>query len=95
MTEEAKKKDAKLTDEERKEIENWLKSRVQSMACTFCQKTDSWILGPHKTRVQAAHALIGGTGYPQIVLTCGYCGHTVLFNSIVMGIDKARKAEDV
>ena len=81
---------SKLTPEQRTEVVAWLKSRgVKGLTCTVCQKSDSWAVGKHKTRLQAADALLGGIGYPQVILTCRNCGHTVLLNSIVLGLDKS------
>ena len=66
-----------------------MKSRAPSgILCSVCQGRNLWTIGEYTTRLQAADAPLAGVGYPQVVLTCKNCGHTVLLNAIVMGLEK-------
>lgn len=89
------KKTGEITEQEQTKIRDWMKSRAPAgLLCTVCQQRDSWIIGRHKTRLQAPNALLGGVGYPQVVLTCRNCGHTVLVNAILMGLEKSNDEGD-
>jgi hypothetical protein len=37
--------------------------------------------------------LVGGDYHPFVVLTCGNCGHVILFNAVVMGLLPTKKGE--
>jgi RNase P subunit RPR2 len=75
-----------LTPEQLKKISAWLAEKVPNLVCPICHHRD-WLPPTHRVRIQASDQLGGGFGYPQIVETCAYCGHTVFFNAIVIGIE--------
>ena len=76
---------------------DWLVNKGVMRACTVCGE-NSWQLAKHAIwpNIYGERGpLIGGTSYPQIMLICNNCAHTVYFNAVLMGLfsDDLRKAE--
>lgn len=57
--------------------------------CPYCQHFE-WSLSRKIFELREYHGggLVVGTGalLPLVAMTCGYCGNTVLLNSIVLGV---------
>lgn len=45
-------------------------------------------IGTISVRLQGVAALLGGVGYPLVAVTCRNCGHAMLFNLVIMGLEK-------
>lgn len=80
--------DGKLTKEEIAKALAWLGQR-HKLACSVCGQR-SWTLAEHLvqpvTLGTGLSVMLGGIGYPQVMRTCMSCGHSVMFNAVVMGI---------
>ena len=63
--------------------------------CPICQN-NKWEISdkPAELREYSQGGLVvGGPVYPLVVLTCRVCGHTLLFNAIVMDVVEKEKSE--
>ena len=76
----------RLTDEQLTLVDDWLDERLPELSCPLCEQQE-WTVGPYSVRLQASGQLIGGIGYPEVVLTCDHCANTVLLNMVVMGLE--------
>jgi hypothetical protein len=78
-----------LTESERETVQDWVKSAFpQGLVCPV-SKHRQWILADHVVIPVVSTPLgteIGGTGYPQIMVTCEGCGLTLYFNAVKTGI---------
>lgn len=80
--------DGKLTEEERERAAEWFQQHwAGNTNCTSCDR-NQWIIGEHIVAppLFAKGVILGGTAYPQIMVVCGYCAHTVYYNAIIMGV---------
>ena len=78
-----------LSAEDKQKVEEWLKAKWKSPAKCPVSKDNNWIIGDHVVtpmNYAASGAIIGGRVYPQVMLICGTCGHTMLFNAVIIGI---------
>jgi hypothetical protein len=82
---------AALTQEQKDRIVAWLKARGAPRACAACGH-NNWTMANHLVspplhRVSGGGGfMFGGPAYPQAMVICANCGHTVYFNTVVMGI---------
>ena len=82
--------DAELTIKQKEKFVEWL-NKFQNgtdFTCTVCGKND-WEFIPHLVSVPAFSARISlkeSFNYPNVMLLCTTCSHTVLFNAVVSGI---------
>ena len=63
--------------------------------CPVC-RSNKWTISekPAELREYERGSLtIGGPVYPLVLVTCRVCGHTLLFNAIIMGIVEVPKQE--
>ena len=78
-----------LSPAQRKGIVEWLDKHGAVKPCTACGQT-AWHLIPHlvapPTFRKESGFFLGGMSYPQAMLLCKNCGHTLYFNAVVMGI---------
>jgi predicted nucleic-acid-binding Zn-ribbon protein len=82
--------EGRLSDDEKKTVKSWIEGKwtQESADCPICGRND-WNIGEHvaempalgKTMVAAKRAT-----YPHVALVCLNCGHTLLFNAVVIGI---------
>lgn len=79
----------KLTLAEKQVILEWWRRHRngQTMACPVCNNPD-WIIADHVVQpiTSASNLIIGGEGYPQIMLVSKQCGYTIYFNAVMIGI---------
>lgn len=83
--------DGKLTPDEYAKVREWLKRFPESenTACPVC-KSQEWLIAEHVVQpITVTHGnafMMGGIGYPQVMLISLPCGYTRFMNSVVMGI---------
>ena len=88
-------KDAKLTEEEKKDAIDWIEHRAPNLTCTVCGQKH-FTIGEHavSTLIHGGKGFIlGGSAYPQIMVICTNCGHTIHFNAVLMGIFKREETK--
>jgi hypothetical protein len=59
--------------------------------CPVCE-SNKWAISDKAAELREFSQggfIVGGPVYPLIVLTCGVCGHTLLFNAIKLGVVSA------
>ena len=85
----------KLTDEERRKADQWLKShRKDSFSCPVCGQTNFQLqttLGI--VPLFGGGATVLGSGYPVVVMVCGNCAHMLFFNAIIAGLVPAEEED--
>ena len=80
-------KDLKLTQEEKKEIADWISKRAPDLRCSVCGQKH-FVLADHVIAgfIHSGGGLaLGGATYPQVMVICTNCGHTIQFNAVVIG----------
>ena len=73
-----------ITDEQMKTAIAWFQEQIGlEKECPMCSNVD-WKVGPLFVELPtiAFHTEI----YPNVLLVCERCGHTLLFNALVMGL---------
>lgn len=91
-------KEGKLTQPEKVKVVKWLTDHVadgHDFKCAVCGHTD-WVVGDHivtPVRFASTGFHFGGGAYPQIMLICKNCAHTVFLNAAVMGITAVARDE--
>ena len=83
-------KDGKLLPEERNKAAEWFRTHwTQNYPCPV-SGDNKWAIAEHLimpiTSAGAGGLLLGGVGYPQIMIICGGCGFTLYFNAVMIGI---------
>ena len=66
----------------------WLNKHWQHRACPVCDNT-SWSISDELVEVRpykGGGLTVGGSLYPFMVVTCGTCGNTLLFNAVLAGL---------
>ena len=74
-------------------IKRWVEEKAPgAIVCTVCGE-NSWLVGEHLVAppIHAQGLLLGGTSYPQAMLICVNCAHTVYFNAVIMGLLKEKE----
>ena len=88
---------AALTQEQKERIAAWLKARGVPRPCSMCG-ANSWTLANHLVTPPIYRSggsfMFGGPAYPQAMLMCTICAHTVYFNAVVMGILQSEPAKE-
>ena len=80
-----------LSDAEKQFVMQWLYSKWSRGAgrCPIDGKTN-WVIGDYLVAPNYATNLsgvnLGSAPFPQVVVICGDCGHTLYFNAVVMGL---------
>ena len=92
-------KDGKLTDEDRKKVNDWLAKFPEWIngTCPICG-SKQWMLAEHLvqpvTLGPSEGLQLGGIGYPQIMLVSNPCGYTRMLNAVIIGVlQETKKAE--
>jgi hypothetical protein len=91
-------KDGKLSQEEKKVVVQWI-ARHQSATKNLCPicNSDKWIIGDHLVQPLTLSGdkgiMLGGVGYPQVLLISDPCGYTRFFNAVLMGVAAAAPKE--
>ena len=89
-------KDGKLTEEEQSRAQEWVREKSSGIpACTMCGQRQ-WALGDHSVHSPiyfGGGMFLGGPTYPQFMLICQTCGHTVYYNAILSGVIKEKEQE--
>ena len=79
----------KLTEQEKNRAIELISTKGnRSPACSVCG-TRGWQLADHLVQPisQGAEGLFfGGTAYPQVMLICRKCSHTLFFNAVALGL---------
>lgn len=77
----------RLNKSELEKAKEWLDGKWESIhGCSVCG-SDSWqIIDYLVTPVSFPNILRAGELFPQVMVICTYCGYTIYFNAIVMGI---------
>ena len=82
----------RLSDVERDRINSWLEEKwLGTKTCPVCGLFQ-WVMPDHVVQVEAqAHMALPytPTQYPQVMLVCRNCAHTLFFNTVAMGITPA------
>lgn len=77
-----------LTEEDKQRVIRWLNDKCGTMRCTCCGMPN-WEIVPVATLPIAVniHSMrfFYSQGIPQIGVACTNCGHTLFFNTGVMG----------
>jgi hypothetical protein len=80
-----------LSDEDLKKALAFLESKRRGdIVCPICKSTE-WTIGAHIVQPVTVSPgnnglMLGGVGYPQIMLISKECGHTLFINAVVAGI---------
>jgi DNA-directed RNA polymerase subunit RPC12/RpoP len=77
-----------LSDEEIAKIGKWLNEKTsENLVCPSC-KHKEWSIVGHVVipLIYGDGAYIGPQAYPQIMVACTNCGHTMFFNAVKLGI---------
>lgn len=88
-------KEGKLSSEEKDQAIKLISARGSpAPVCSVCH-TNSWQLGDHLVQPISQGAggalYFGGVGYPQVMLVCKKCSHTLFFNAVGLGLLPAEK----
>jgi hypothetical protein len=78
----------KLTPEQKQYVLDWTKKHWKSSgACPICGSTN-WNIGDHLvlpiTLGKDSSLMLGGPGYPHVLLISNPCGYTIFFNAVIM-----------
>lgn len=83
-----RKKREQLTAERKKVVQVWINEKWKGKKlCPICQD-NNWFIGDHfvmPVTLTENIVTLGGPSYPQVMINCLNCGHTLLFNSVIMG----------
>ena len=82
----------KLTAEEKQLVIDWFgKNACPDLKCSVCGERD-WFIGDHLVQPVTVgdqmNLVLGGVGYPQVMLISQKCGHTLFFNAVMIGLAK-------
>jgi predicted nucleic-acid-binding Zn-ribbon protein len=80
-----------LTPAQMATIQKWLGEKRKNLNCPVCGNYNSLGIQANlvATPIFANGGIsIGGTSYPSVMLICGNCSYTQLFNAVVMGLVK-------
>jgi ribosomal protein S27AE len=81
----------KLTEEEKAQVLAWVaeKGKAGNPNCPVCG-SPNWLLADHLVQPITLGAnrslLLGGIGYPQVMLVSTVCGYTRFLNAVVLGL---------
>jgi len=85
-----------LTPEEHARAKAWVDKHAPDLTCAVCG-SQKFILAehlvtPNLTRTTGGF-MIGGVAYPQVMVICSVCAHTLYFNAGVIGLLKKPESE--
>ena len=82
-----------LAQSEKDVIQEWLRARDAAKPCPVCGSLE-WGIGDKLGILPLAFGnVLGGGGYPCVVLLCQRCAYTRLHNAILMGIAPPKRKE--
>ena len=78
-----------LTKEQTAAIQKWLSEKRKNLNCPVCGNFNS--LGVQTNLVTMpifanGGISLGGISYPAVLLICGNCAYTQVFNAVIMGL---------
>ncbi len=88
--------DWRLSKENKQKIVDWVaqKAAKRPLICSVCH-TQSWQLGEHLVAPtlykHGGGLVVGGVNYPQALLICKNCGHTIYLNAVIIGVASDEK----
>jgi hypothetical protein len=88
----------KLTAEEKRRATDRINHlwKEENRACPICGDR-TWILGDHLVQPLTlgpdGDVLLGGVGYPQVMVISPNCGYTMFLNAVILGI--AESSENI
>lgn len=90
-------KDGILSPEEKQRAVDWIKERGHVLGkCPICDSQE-WFIADHLvmpiTVGGGGSLLLGGPGYPQIMIVSKKCGYTRFLNAVMIGISPPQKTE--
>ena len=92
-----KTQDKELNQEDIAIIKRWMGEKWKDAKCSIC-KVNSWHIGAHMVAApispKSGGMIIGEDVYPQIMMICTNCAHTVYFNAVILGVAEGGKEED-
>src|SRR5262245_52443943 len=65
--------------------------------CPIC-RSNRWTISDDAAELRVLHGgnlVVGGPVYPLVVVTCGVCGNTLLFNAIVSKAIEPQRNEEL
>lgn len=86
-----------LTPEQRKAVMDWLTEKWGPDGECYVCKESNWAVGKHLVTpalFSEKGFWAGGPAYPQAMIVCTNCGHTVHFNAIAIGLLEANKEQE-
>ncbi len=82
--------EGKLTQNEKETVRAWL-VRWKIRPCPVCGN-QNWTIGDHLVQPVTLGAgqslMLGGLGYPQVMVISNECGYTHLLNAVIVGVVK-------
>ena len=90
--------ESKLNDEQKDKAKSWIESQKAWMGytCPICY-SKTWTLGEHLVSpviiTPKGSIRLGGPTYPQFMVICAVCGHTLYFNAIISGVSPSGEAK--
>jgi hypothetical protein len=87
----------KLTAAEKQLVSDWIgKKAGPDLNCPVCGDSN-WIIGDHLVQPitigDKLTLMLGGIGYPQVMLISQNCGHTLFINAVIIGLVKPTHSE--
>ena len=83
-----------LSAEEKQKVIKWLHDKWKGVVCPYSQDSN-WIVGDHAVMPmvvgEGGATVIGGTSYPQVMVVCKTCGHTVFLNAVIVELFPAHQ----
>ena len=87
-----------LTKEQKQKVVNWLGEKMDQktgLLCSICN-TRKWTVADDLVIppiYRGGGFSIGGAGYPQAMLICNNCAHTVYINAVRIGLWEDERGE--
>ena len=86
--------DARLSQGEIEVIKKWMSQKLKQSVCSMCGE-NQWHIGDHLVASpispKGVGMMLGEAVYPQVMMICTNCSHTVYFNAVAMGIVEGGK----
>jgi predicted nucleic-acid-binding Zn-ribbon protein len=88
-----------MTEEEKKKISEAIQKKWvhNTLLCDICN-SKAWEMSDELVvplTFKSGGVSVGGTAYPQVLITCTNCGNTRYFNAVVIGaLKKEEKKEE-
>ena len=79
----------RLTQEDQDAVQQWLATNWHRNQRCPISGHNNWFTAEHivqPTATTGGSVVLGGTGYPQVMVICQGCGYTMYFNAVVIGL---------